>query len=163
MARILLGLGSNIGREHHLKIGVQALQQLEPNLLLSPVYQSEAVGFDGDDFFNLVACLQVNIELSALVTYLTEVEHKYGRVKGELRFSAKTLDIDILTFDDRNGVFDGITLPREEILQNAFVLKPLADVCGDDIHPQQGKTYAELWRDMADQMQPVTQCELQLI
>lgn len=160
MARILLGLGSNVEPEMHLRAGVQALRTLDAKLTLSPVYQSAALGFAGDDFLNLVACLEVDVALASLVKRLADIEREYGRVLGESRFSAKTLDIDILAFDDLVGTFGAVTLPRDEILQNAFVLKPLADLCGADVHSEACKTYAELWAELGAFMQTVHLSEL---
>ena len=145
MAQILLGLGSNVAREHHLRAGINALKKLDAQLILSPVYQSAAVGFDGDDFYNCVVCLNADIDLAGLVLWVATIEQQYGRLKNEPRFSAKTLDIDILTFDQLVGVFDAVTLPREEILHSAFVLKPLFDLCPQASHPVMKQTYEALW------------------
>ena len=162
MVHIVLGLGSNVEREYHLRAGVEALKALDATLLISPVYQSAAIGFEGSDFFNAVVCLNADIELNDLVAVLAGIERQYGRTEGELRFSEKTLDIDILIFGNHVGVFDGVTLPREEITKNAFVLKPLADVCPQKKHPVLLKAYAELWVELQATMQTVQHCTIKL-
>jgi 2-amino-4-hydroxy-6-hydroxymethyldihydropteridine diphosphokinase len=156
MARIVLGLGSNVLGEFHLHAGIQALRQLDAELCLSPVYQSAAIGFSGDDFYNLVAVLNADIALSDLTVVLSTIEAKFGRTKREARFSAKTLDIDLLTYDDLWGVFDGVCLPREEILDNAFVLRPLSDILPEALHPQLNKDYRSLWQELGGGMEALT-------
>jgi 2-amino-4-hydroxy-6-hydroxymethyldihydropteridine diphosphokinase len=162
MARIVLGLGSNVLGEFHLHAGVQALRQLDAELSLSPVYQSAAVGFKGDDFYNLVAVLHADIALSDLTLILSVIEAKFGRTKREVRFSAKTLDIDLLTYDDLSGVFDGVCLPRDEILDNAFVLRPLSDILPEALHPQLKKSYRSLWQELGEGMEALTLCAINL-
>ena len=162
MAQIVLGLGSNVLGAFHLRAGVQALRQLDPELCLSPVYQSAAVGFSGDDFYNLVAVLHVDIALNDLTRWLSAIEAKFGRTKREARFSAKTLDIDLLTYDDLVGEFDGVSLPRDEILDNAFVLRPLSDIQPEALHPQLKKDYRSLWQELGGAMEALTPCDLSL-
>ncbi|MBR9884813.1 MAG: 2-amino-4-hydroxy-6-hydroxymethyldihydropteridine pyrophosphokinase, partial [Oceanospirillales bacterium] len=57
------------------------------------------------------------------------------------------MDIDILCFGDKVGFFNGIQIPRAEILKNAFVLKPLAELVPDRLHPEEQASFAELWRN----------------
>ena len=145
---VYLGLGSNVEREENLQSGVQALNALiqnEGKLQFSPVYESAAVGFRGEPFLNLVACLQTPLSLEVLALKLREIEIENGRRENEKRFAPKTLDIDILLFNDLVGCYAQVQLPREEILHNAFVLKPLADIAADKKHPIVQQTYLELW------------------
>ena len=78
---------------------------------------------------------------------MRQVEDDNGRVRNGPRFSSRTLDIDILTYADAVGVVDGIQLPREEILENAFVLLPMVDVAAEVLHPQQQQSYQSLWEN----------------
>lgn len=144
MTRVYLGLGSNIDREHNLRGGVARLRESFPGLRLSTVYESEAVGFDGAPFFNLVAEIDTTMTVGALAARLREIESEYGRVRGEKKFASRTLDIDILTYGDLAGEVDGIMLPRDEILKYAFVLQPLAELAPDVLHPVERVDYRTL-------------------
>lgn len=146
MAHVFLSLGSNIHRQKHLRAGLDALAECFGVLTCSPVYESEAVGFEGDPFYNLVVGLQTDLSISHLQEQIKAIEDENGRARGGPKFSARTLDIDILTYDDCVGNFEGVQLPRDEITRNAFVLRPLCDLAPEAIHPQQQKSYAELWR-----------------
>ena len=144
MSRVYLSLGSNIDREHNIRSGLDALARHFGDVCLSPVYESEAVGFDGEPFLNLVAAIDTDLPVGELSDLLRAVEADHGRVRGGKKFSSRTLDIDILTDGSDTGVVDGVELPRDEILKHAFVLQPLADLAPDERHPLEGQTYAEL-------------------
>ena len=147
MAKVFLGLGSNIQREENIASGLQALAQQFDVVRTSPVYESEPVGFEGDAFYNLVMQVETLLPVKEVQLILRKIEHDHGRgfdVKGP---GPRALDIDILLYDDLVGHFDGVTLPREEILLNAFVLWPLAEIAPADIHPLLQKSYAGLWSE----------------
>lgn len=145
MAKVFLSLGSNIERDRHLGAGLDALVREFGDLKMSQVYESEAVGFAGDNFYNLVAAIETDLSVGELALRLRQIEDDNGRLRGGPKFSARTLDIDILTYDDLTGTVDGVKLPRGEILRNAFVLLPLSELAPDTLHPLEGKTYQQLW------------------
>lgn len=145
MATVYLSLGSNIEREQNLGAGLNALVETFGDLKMSQVYESEAVGFDGDNFYNLVAAIETDLSVGELALRLRDIEDENGRVRSGPKFSARTLDIDILTYDDLAGEIDGVKLPRGEILKNAFVLLPLSELAPDSLHPREGITYQQLW------------------
>jgi 2-amino-4-hydroxy-6-hydroxymethyldihydropteridine diphosphokinase len=159
MARIFLGLGSNIERERYLTAGLDALDGLLGELSLSSVYDSAAIGFDGQPFLNMVVGATTDLSLPTLAARLRHIEYEHGRPADATRFSARQLDIDILVYDDLVGEFEGefgvVTLPRDEILHNAFVLRPLAELAPDLLHPAVGRSYAELWREYDSAAQPL--------
>ncbi|WP_111655778.1 2-amino-4-hydroxy-6-hydroxymethyldihydropteridine diphosphokinase [Isoalcanivorax indicus] len=142
--QVFLSLGSNIDREHNIRSGLDALAAAFGRVTISPVYESEAVGFDGDAFLNLVAEIDTDLPVGALAAALREIEAAHGRVRGEKKFSSRTLDIDVLTYGDLVGEIDGVELPRDEILKHAFVLQPLADLAPHATHPESGVSYAAL-------------------
>ena len=141
---VFLSLGSNIDRERHIRSGLQALEAAFGELTIRPVYESEAVGFDGDAFYNLVVGMTTALPVGELETRLKGIEKDHGRVRGEKKFSSRTLDIDILTYGDVTGTVDGVQLPRDEILKHAFVLKPLVDLVPDERHPETGQAYRDI-------------------
>lgn len=147
MSRVYLSLGSNIDRAKHIRNALHELSALFGHLTLSTVYESEAVGFEGDHFYNLVVGLDTDKPIADLQTDIKRIEDDNGRVRGGPKFSSRTLDIDILTYADFVGVEAGVSLPRDEITKNAFVLLPLSEIAGDDIHPELNKSYKTLWQE----------------
>jgi len=147
MSSVYLGLGSNQNAEDNIRAGIRALYRSFEKTAVSPVYRSAAVGFSGRDFLNCVARLDTQLSPTELKDWLTELEDEYGRDRSQPKFSDRTLDIDILLYDDEIGDFDGLTLPRGEILEYAHVLKPLADLAPGLAHPETGKTFAEHWAE----------------
>ncbi|MDF3031971.1 MAG: sulD [Moraxellaceae bacterium] len=150
MPRVYLSLGSNVDRERHIRSAVQELEERYGFMLVSPVYESVAVGFAGENFYNLVVGIDTDETVAELAATLRAIEDANGRVRSGPRFSSRTLDIDILTYGNACGEIDGVQLPRAEILKNAFVLRPLADIAGSDRHPETARPFAEHW-DAYDQ------------
>jgi len=145
--RVYVSIGTNIDREHHVAAALDALADTFGELLISPVYESEAVGFDGAPFYNLVVGLDTDWTVGRLSRYFKALEARHGRSRDVPRFSARTLDLDILTYGTLGGVIEGVQLPRAEILRNAFVLRPLADLAPEERHPVCGRRYRELWQE----------------
>jgi 2-amino-4-hydroxy-6-hydroxymethyldihydropteridine diphosphokinase len=145
MAAVFLGLGSNIERERYIVAGLDALQRLFGEFEHSSVYDSAAIGFEGQAFLNLVLSVETDLSVAELASQLRQIEVEHGRPANATRFSPRHLDIDILTYDDLVGVVDGVELPRGEIVENAFVLQPLAELAPNGLHPELGSSYAQLW------------------
>lgn len=145
MTRAWLSLGSNVEREKHIRAAVSSLQERFGELVVSPVYDSAAVGFSGNPFLNLVVGIETDLTVGELSAWLRALEDANGRVRERGRqYNDRTLDIDILTYGNAVGVHDGIDLPRAEIVRHAFVLRPLADVAANEMHPLLAVSYREL-------------------
>lgn len=160
MAKVYLGLGSNIDAPLHIGRALTALRCRFGTLQVSPVYESEAVGFDGDNFLNLVVAVDAQLSVGQLYEAMREIENDNGRDRHAPKFSGRTLDIDILLYDDYVGEVDGVVLPRDEIVKNAFVLKPLCDLAPDTVHPQYQKTFAQMWAEYDQNKQKLWQVDL---
>ena len=145
MATIYISLGSNIDREQNTRAGVSALRRAFGELILSSVYESEAVGFDGDAFYNMVIACEVNTPVHETNQILRAIEDANGRDRSGPKFSSRTLDLDLLLYDDLVIDEHGLKLPRAEILKNAFVLWPLAEIAPERVHPETGTCFGELW------------------
>jgi 2-amino-4-hydroxy-6-hydroxymethyldihydropteridine diphosphokinase len=149
-----LSLGSNLDADVHLAAAAQALRARFGAVLFSPVYRTPAVGFDGPDFLNAAAAIQTDLDPFALNDWLHALEDAQGRKRGGERFSSRTLDIDIVFYDDLVLKGPGnLELPRPE-LRHAFVLKPLADIAPGHRVPSTGETLAELWAAHPDAATP---------
>lgn len=161
MPKVYLSLGSNIEPRRHLCAALDALaERFGPQLMLSPVYESPAVGFVGDNFLNLVVGIDTELPVGALALVLRDIEDANHRCRTASRFSARTLDIDILTYGDDVGIIDGICLPRDEITRHAFVLRPLADLAPAALHPQLRKSYGQLAAELTFPDQPLVPTDL---
>lgn len=147
MPRVWVSAGSNIDRERHIRGALADLREAYGRLIVSPLYETEAVGFAGDAFLNLVVGFDTGQRPAQLHARLREIEARHGRKRNGPKFSARTLDLDLLTYGEAVTDEGGKALPRDEILRYAFVLGPLADVAGEERHPQLGERYASLWAD----------------
>ena len=147
-----LGLGSNVNADTHIRAGICELEKDFKNVSLSPVYSSTAVGFDGDDFINLVARVETQMHPLELREYLRKLEDRFGRKRDVAKFSDRSLDIDILLYDDLVLLSPVLEIPRAEILKFSHVLKPLMDLEPDLIHPVERRSMADIWASsgMAD-------------
>lgn len=160
MAKVFLGLGSNIGAPLHIRRALAALEQQFGSLQVSPIYESEAVGFTGNNFLNLVVAINTDLSVAQLHAALRKIENANGRDRSAPKFSGRTLDIDILMYDDCVGDVGGVALPRDEIVKNAFVLKPLCDLAPELLHPQYKKSMAQMWEEYDKTKQKLWQVEL---
>ena len=145
MSRALLSLGSNLAPEDNLSSAVRALRERFGHVQLSPVYRTAAVGFEGGDFLNAGALIETAMTPQQLNDWLHALEDRHARDRSGPRFGDRTLDIDIVLFDDL--VLEGpghLQLPRDD-LRHAFVLKPLWDIAPGYVEPRSGKSLAELW------------------
>lgn len=143
---VYLGLGSNVQPEQNIAAGIAALRAELKDVQLSPAYRTRAVGFDGDDFINLAARCTTTMQPLELKAWLNELENRHGRARNVPKFSDRTLDIDILLFDDLWVRLPGLEIPRGEIESFAHVLCPLADLAPDFVHPSRGLTIGEMWQ-----------------
>ncbi len=148
--KVFLGIGSNIDKEIAIYKALTLLDQAFGTLQISPVFESEAIGFDGNNFYNLVISFETTQKLPQIIAIYKEIEDKLGRDRSGPKFSARTLDIDPLLYGDEVSNHP-IILPREEILENAFVLWPLSLIAPTQKHPLTGKSYAEHWKNYEKQ------------
>lgn len=145
LTRIFLGLGSNIDRERHLCAGLEALAGFLTDMTCSPVFESHPVGIKSGPFFNLAVSALTDLPLIELDRRLKFIEADNGRYAPDRK--GLPLDIDVLLYDEQVGNFDGLVLPRAEILKNAFVLWPLSLIAPERLHPAVGVPFERLWAE----------------
>ena len=158
MAIVYLGLGSNVRPRENLRLAVAELRKRFRLLRVSPVYQSAAIGFDGNDFMNAVAAIESPLEPQDLCKQLDEIHERAGRSPHNGKLVSRTLDIDLLLYDQR--VLDQPRLPRADVLEYAFVLRPLADIAPDLVHPVTGRSMREHWQAFDAGCHPLSEVEL---
>lgn len=146
MGYAYLSLGSNLDAEANLRSAVAALRRRFGDIALSDACVFPAVGFEGGDFLNAAAVVDSDLDPFALNDWLHALEDAHGRDRRGPRYGDRTLDIDIVFYDDL--VLEGpghLQLPRDE-LKHAFVLMPLAAIAPDFVDPRSGEALRELWR-----------------
>lgn len=160
MHQVFLGIGSNNEKEVNIASCLELLRDVFDWVKFSPIYESQSVGIKAENFYNLVAHVTTSWSLEKCVSFIQATEQDYGRNRLPESKNIIPLDIDILLFDDYVGSFNHLQLPRPEILTNAFVLKPLADLAGDFIHPITNKSIQTLWSAYPAQKQKLWQVSL---
>ena len=147
MAIVFLGLGSNIEPLENLRRAVTELRSRFRDVRLSAVYQSEPLGFQGEDFLNLVAQVTTDLTPFAVCRLIDEIHDLSGRKRGCAKFISRPLDIDMLSYDQLIQDEPPVRVPRADILEYGFVLQPLAEIAADYLHPQTGRSIADHLQD----------------
>ena len=154
MVDVYVAAGSNIDPTRHLARALGALAETFAPLTISPAYGNKAVGFDGDDFVNLVVGFATELPAVKVKQRLEEIEQQCGRPRDAPKWAARTMDLDILMYGDQVSDDPALRLPRPDLIQRAFMLRPLADIAPDLEHPTLHKTMRELWESF-DQSHPM--------
>ena len=123
--KYFLSLGSNINAEKNLEFALEELKKILSNIQSSSIYQTKAEGFEGDDFLNSVVCGDSELDIKNLNKKLKLIEDNAGRNRNAPKFSARTLDIDIVLQIDDN---DDILFESDEIQKYSFVSAPLKEL-----------------------------------
>ncbi len=147
-----LSLGSNLGnRFAMLQRAVLFLQKKAGEVVaVSAVYENPAIGFDGADFLNAALLLETRLTPEDLLSLLLELEKDFGRHRGTDGYTSRTLDIDIIFYDDVVLETDNLTIPHPKMQERNFVLKPLADIAPQLYHPVLGRDIRNLLQQCKD-------------
>lgn len=144
MATVWFSIGSNINKDTNVPFAISQLNKQFGNLILSPVYQTKAVGFIGNDFYNMVGGFDTDLQIIQLRRLFDHLEQQTGRIKTGRHFESRTLDIDILLYDRIEFADERISIPHPDILEYDFILLPLSELIPDYIHPQTGQSLAQI-------------------
>ena len=155
MATVYVGLGSNIDPEENLHLGIAELRRRFGDVQSSAVYRSKAVGFVGDEFLNLVARFESDDEPARICQDIENIHHLSGRDRDGGKWESRPLDIDLLLYNDLVIDKRPVRIPREDILEYSFVLRPLAELAPDLVHPVTGRTMLEHWQDFDASSHPL--------
>jgi 2-amino-4-hydroxy-6-hydroxymethyldihydropteridine diphosphokinase len=145
MPRVYVSIGSNVDRAANFRSAYAAMARHFSNLRPSPVYESAPVGFEGDNFLNAVIACDTELPLPETLAVLAGIERDLGRVRGGDRFGPRTIDLDLLTYGDAVVECGTAVVPRAEITEYAFVLRPLAELAPDVTHPRLPRTFKQIW------------------
>ncbi len=143
---VYVAIGSNIHPEANAAKAASELKRLFPDARFSSWYRNKAVGFDGDDFVNGVVGFTTELPLASVVQKLHHVEELCGRPRNAPRWAPRSMDLDVLLFDDLVLSEPKITLPRPDLLKRPYMLGPLAEIAPDVVHPTARLTIGELWQ-----------------
>lgn len=160
MSIAYLGLGSNIDARQNIASAIKYLRETFDTVVFSPVYQTPPFGFTGNDFINLVARVETRLSPLELKDFLSDLEDRHDRNREAPKFGDRTLDIDILLYDDLFLLSPALEIPRGEILEAAYVLKPLADLAPERVHPVTRTTISELWETFPQHDLPMESVDL---
>lgn len=155
MATVYLGLGSNIDAEENLGLAIRELRRRYGEIEVSTVYRSAAVGFDGDDFLNLVVRLRSEETPFEICEEIERLHNLSGRMRGSEKWASRPLDIDLLLYNDLVIDERPVRVPRSDILEYSFVLKPLAELAPDLVHPVTGETMLKIWKEFDADSHPL--------
>jgi len=145
MTDVYVAAGSNVEPHKNLRAALTALQQVYQPLRISPAYRNKAVGFDGDDFINLVVGFSTDDPVALVRQQLQGIEALCGRPPGAPKWAPRAMDLDILLYGDLISTEPGLVLPRPDLLRRPYMLKPMADIAPQVRHPVLHQTMRELW------------------
>ncbi len=156
MPTVYLGLGSNIEPQKNLGLGLKELEKRFGQLERSSVYRSQAYGFDGDEFLNMVVALDTGLTPIEVYDQIEEIQRIAGRDRAARGYSSRMLDIDLLLYDDLVVDEPPIRLPRPDVLRFSFVLGPLAEIAPELQHPETHQSYQDHWDKFDSGGHPIT-------
>src|SRR5690606_17221298 len=137
MNKVYLNLGSNIESETKIPQAVTLLKEVVKVESVSSVWETKSVGYDGANFLNVCILIFTPLQAEELKNQiLRPIENQVGRVRSENRFAPRTIDIDIILFNE--------TPHNLETWNHAFVTVPLAELNPDLVHPLEGKSLFEV-------------------
>ncbi len=147
MSSVYISIGSNVERENNVRKALKLLKQRFNTLHCSSIYETVPVGFSGALFYNLVVRFDTDLSPTEVVAELKHIENECGRDRTQQKFSNRSVDLDLLLYDDLILKQGTVNVPRDEILSYAFVLEPLAEIVPQLKHPEIGISYTQLWDD----------------
>ena len=163
MATVYVGLGSNIDPESNLRLGLDELRRRYGQLSVSSVYRNAAIGFEGEDFLNLVARFESESEPAEICDAITAIHKLVGRDRHGGKWESRPLDIDLLLYNDRVMDEPPVRVPREDVLKYSFVLRPLAELAPELQHPVTGRTMLDHWQEFDASRHPLEVVDVNLL
>jgi len=157
---VLVAAGSNVDPVASLRRALGSLASRYPVLRSSAAYRNRAVGFEGEDFVNLVLAIDTDDDVHAVIARLHEAEALCGRERLAPKWAPRSMDLDILLYGDRVCEEPGLVLPRPDLVRRAYMLGPAAEVAPGMRHPTLGATLAELWSQFPRDGHPMERVDI---
>jgi 2-amino-4-hydroxy-6-hydroxymethyldihydropteridine diphosphokinase len=157
---VLVAAGSNVEPAANLRRALGALAARYPALRSSAAYRNRAVGFEGEDFVNLVLAIDTEDDVHAVIDHLHEAEALCGRERLAPKWAPRSMDLDILLYGDHVCDAPGLVLPRPDLVRRAYMLGPAAEVAPGMRHPTLGATLAELWSRFPREAHPLERVDI---
>lgn len=146
MAHVYVAIGSNVDPEENISLAARELARLFGDARFSSWYRNRAVGFEGDDFVNGVVGFTTDLTLRSVIEQLHAVEALCGRPRNAPRWAPRSMDLDVLLYDNVVCSEPSLTLPRPDLVKRPYMLGPLAEIAPGVVHPTAGLTIGELWQ-----------------
>ena len=140
-----LNIGSNKNRRINIRLALNKLKSNFTDISVSSIFESPAEGFVGSNFYNVGVNAKTKNNINEVVGILHDIENSLGRDRSVPKFSSRIIDLDLVLYND--AIDEDLKVPRRDILKYAFVLAPLAELNPEDIHPQKGITFLNLWKE----------------
>jgi 2-amino-4-hydroxy-6-hydroxymethyldihydropteridine diphosphokinase len=140
-----LNIGSNKNRRINIRLALNKLKSNFTDITVSSIFESPAEGFVGSNFYNVGVNAKTKNNINEVVGILHDIENSLGRDRSLPKFSSRIIDLDLVLYND--AIDEDLKVPRRDILKYAFVLAPLAELSPEDIHPQKGISFLNLWEE----------------
>ena len=155
MPAVYVAIGSNVAPERNLACAVAELARTFPGARFSSWYRNRAVGFEGEDFINLVAGFDTGRPVRELLETLHAIEGLCGRTRAAPRWAPRAMDLDVLLYGSLVCDEPRLKLPRPDLLKRAYMLGPLAELAPEVVHPTAHFTIGELWGSFDQSAHPL--------
>ena len=140
-----LNIGSNKNRRINIRLALNKLESNFTDITVSSLFESPAEGFVGSNFYNVGVNAKTKNNINEVVGILHDIENSLGRDRSLPKFSSRIIDLDLVLYND--AIDEDLKVPRRDILKYAFVLAPVAELNPEDIHPQKGISFLNLWKE----------------
>ena len=160
MTEVFVAAGSNVEPVNNLRRALSELARVFSSLRVSPAYRNKAVGFEGEDFINLVVGFETDDDVHRVREQLQHIESLCGRPREAPKWAPRSMDLDILLFGAEISNEPGLILPRPDLVKRPYMLKPMVDLAPDFMHPTQHRTMRALWDDFEGKDHEMTVVEL---
>ena len=140
-----LNIGSNQNRRINIRLALNKLESNFTDITVSSLFESPAEGFVGCNFYNVGVNAKTKNNINEVVGILHDIENLLGRDRSLPKFSSRIIDLDLVLYND--AIDEDLKVPRRDILKYAFVLAPVAELNPEDIHPQKGISFLNLWKE----------------